>query len=69
MQLAIDVQLPPIFGGPGGEALYIDTEGSFVAERAAEIGISAGDICCLFTSFKRSFGPDYTFAKTCAAAK
>lgn len=33
LQLAVDVQLPPCFGGVGGSAVYIDTEGSFMAER------------------------------------
>ena len=37
MQLAVDVHLPAIFGGAQGHAIYIDTEGSFMAERAAEI--------------------------------
>ena len=30
MQLAIDVQIPEMFGGNGAEAIYIDTEGSFM---------------------------------------
>jgi hypothetical protein len=30
MQLALDVQIPEIFGGNGAEAIYIDTEGSLV---------------------------------------
>ena len=29
MQLAVDVQIPELFGGNGAEAVYIDTEGSF----------------------------------------
>ena len=37
MQLAINVQMPRSFGGVGGEAIYIDTEGSFIADRAAQI--------------------------------
>ena len=37
MQLAVDVQIPECCGGVDGEAIYIDTEGSFVVERAAEI--------------------------------
>ncbi|KNC56404.1 Rad51 DNA recombinase 3 [Thecamonas trahens ATCC 50062] len=37
MQLAVDVQIPEAFGGAGGSAIYIDTEGSFVVERAVEI--------------------------------
>lgn len=37
MQLAVDVQIPECFGGVEGEAVYIDTEGSFLAERLADI--------------------------------
>ena len=37
IQLAVDVQIPAEFGGVGGSAIYVDTEGSFVAERARSI--------------------------------
>ena len=37
MQLAINVQLPAPFNGVAGEAIYIDTEGSFTAERCAQM--------------------------------
>ncbi len=37
MQLAINVQLPEIFQGAGGSAVYIDTEGSFLPERVSEM--------------------------------
>lgn len=37
MQLAINVQIPINFGGLGGECIYIDTEGSFVPHRVAEM--------------------------------
>jgi RAD51-like protein 2 len=37
IQLAVDAHLPHIFGGAEGEAVYIDTEGSFMSERAFEI--------------------------------
>ena len=37
MQLAVDVHMPEAFGGLGGEAVYIDTEGSFLAERVADM--------------------------------
>ena len=30
MQLAVDVQIPAALGGNEGEAVYIDTEGSFM---------------------------------------
>ena len=37
MQQCVNVQLPASVGGVGGQAVYIDTEGSFVSGRAAEI--------------------------------
>ena len=37
MQLAINVQLPEAFNGAGGEAIYIDTEGSFMPERCKQM--------------------------------
>lgn len=37
IQLAINVQVPVDYGGLGGKAIYIDTEGSFMAERAYQI--------------------------------
>jgi hypothetical protein len=37
MQLAVDVCIPTQFGGLGGECLYIDTEGSFSAERVYDM--------------------------------
>lgn len=37
MQLAIDVQIPPSFNGVGGQAIYLDTEGSFTVERCAQM--------------------------------
>lgn len=37
MQLAVDVQIPHQFGGIGGKALYIDTEGSLTVERLSQM--------------------------------
>ncbi|KAJ3679851.1 hypothetical protein LUZ60_016129 [Juncus effusus] len=37
IQLAVNVQIPIEYGGLGGKAVYIDTEGSFLAERAYQI--------------------------------
>ena len=37
MQIACDVSIPAAFHGVEGSAVYIDTEGSFVPERVAEI--------------------------------
>lgn len=41
MQLAVDVQIPQEFGGLGGEAIYIDTEGSFIVDRVVDIAEAA----------------------------
>jgi RecA/RadA recombinase len=40
IQIALDAQIPAAFNGNAGEAVYIDTEGSFMVERAAEIAES-----------------------------
>jgi RAD51-like protein 2 len=37
IQLAVDVQIPLEYYGVGGHAIYIDTEGSFVVDRAVEV--------------------------------
>eukprot|EP00041_Stephanoeca_diplocostata_P007373 m.103996 g.103996 ORF g.103996 m.103996 type:complete len:396 (+) comp16843_c0_seq12:131-1318(+) len=37
IQLCLNVQIPPEHGGIGGEAIYIDTEGSFVVERVCDM--------------------------------
>lgn len=37
IQLAINVQLPQPFSGLAGEAIYIDTEGSFMPERCLQM--------------------------------
>ena len=37
MQLAVDVQIPECFGGVAGEAIFIDTEGSFMVDRVATL--------------------------------
>eukprot|EP00249_Psilotum_nudum_P004207 c17750_g1_i2 orf=624-1505(-) len=37
IQLAINVQIPTDFGGLNGQAVYIDTEGSFMVERAMQM--------------------------------
>lgn len=37
MQLCVNVQLPKVFGGNEGETIYIDTEGSFSAERCMQM--------------------------------
>lgn len=37
MQFCVNVQIPEKFGGLGGKAIYIDTEGSFMSNRVVEI--------------------------------
>ncbi|KAI9080009.1 hypothetical protein K1719_038074 [Acacia pycnantha] len=37
IQLAVNVQIPIEYGGLGGQAIYIDTEGSFMVERVLQI--------------------------------
>ncbi|ELW61576.1 DNA repair protein RAD51 homolog 3 isoform X1 [Tupaia chinensis] len=37
MQLAVDVQIPECFGGVAGEAIFIDTEGSFMVDRVVDL--------------------------------
>ncbi|XP_055652432.1 DNA repair protein RAD51 homolog 3 isoform X1 [Falco peregrinus] len=47
MQLAVDVQIPECFGGVAGEAVFIDTEGSFMVERVADIATACVQHCQL----------------------
>jgi len=47
MQLAVDVQIPVCFGGLGGKALYVDTEGSFLVQRVADMAKAAVQHCTL----------------------
>ncbi|KAM3854855.1 DNA repair protein RAD51 homolog 3 isoform 1-T2 [Vipera latastei] len=37
MQLVVDVQIPECFGGLAAEAVFIDTEGSFMVDRVVDI--------------------------------
>ena len=37
MQFAVDVQIPTLFGGAGGRAIYVDTEGSFIVDRVVDM--------------------------------
>ncbi|XP_031427152.1 DNA repair protein RAD51 homolog 3 [Clupea harengus] len=47
VQLAVDVQIPVCLGGQGGQALYLDTEGSFLVQRAADVAQAAVEHCTL----------------------
>lgn len=69
MQLAVDVQIPERFGGVEGEAVYIDTEGSFLAERLADIAEvtvkhcqqldTTGEVSSVFTTERVLSGVHY----------
>ena len=37
MQLCVNTQIPELLGGLEGQAVYIDTEGSFMSKRIIEI--------------------------------
>lgn len=45
MQLAVDTHIPESLGGLGGEAVYIDTEGSFIVERVIDIAEATVQHC------------------------
>ncbi|XP_071790472.1 DNA repair protein RAD51 homolog 3-like [Asterias amurensis] len=45
IQLAVDVQIPQFFGGVEGEAIYVDTEGSFIPQRAADMAVAMVEHC------------------------
>lgn len=47
LQAAVDVQVPPCFGGVGGQVVYIDTEGSFMLQRAVDVAAAAVRHCSL----------------------
>lgn len=47
LQLAVDVQVPPCFGGLGGQAVFIDTEGTFVTQRVVDMAAAAVHHCSL----------------------
>ncbi|KAJ8312903.1 hypothetical protein KUTeg_010276 [Tegillarca granosa] len=55
MQLAVDVQMPEEFGGLNGEALYIDTEGSFIVDRILDIAKATIDHCKTFKDDEDTF--------------
>ncbi|KFO57177.1 DNA repair protein RAD51 3, partial [Corvus brachyrhynchos] len=47
LQLAVDVQIPECFGGVAGEAVFIDTEGSFMVDRVVDIAAACVQHCHL----------------------
>ncbi|XP_071849768.1 DNA repair protein RAD51 homolog 3-like [Apostichopus japonicus] len=54
IQLAVNVQIPEAFGGLQGEAVFIDTEGSFIPQRAADIAQAVEDHCRRVASIQRT---------------
>ncbi|XP_063002558.1 DNA repair protein RAD51 homolog 3 [Elgaria multicarinata webbii] len=47
MQLVVDVQIPECFGGLAGEAVFIDTEGSFMVDRVVDMAAACVQHCQL----------------------
>lgn len=47
LQLAVDAQVPPCFGGLGGQVVYIDTEDSFLVQRVGDLAAAAVRHCSL----------------------
>lgn len=47
LQLCIDVQIPESFGGLGGQAVFVDTEGSLVVQRVMDLAHAAVQHCSL----------------------
>ncbi|KAF7645703.1 hypothetical protein LDENG_00199490 [Lucifuga dentata] len=47
LQVAVDAQIPECFGGVGGQAVYVDTEGSFVVQRFVDLAAAAVRHCSL----------------------
>ncbi|XP_067866790.1 DNA repair protein RAD51 homolog 3 isoform X2 [Heterodontus francisci] len=47
IQLVVDAQIPECFGGLDGESVYIDTEGSFIVDRVADVAQAAVHHCHL----------------------
>lgn len=59
MQLSVDVQIPVCFGGNGGQAVYIDTEGSFVVERLVDIAQATVKHCHFIANVRPHHGELY----------
>ncbi|KAJ3588210.1 hypothetical protein NHX12_011804 [Muraenolepis orangiensis] len=47
LQLCVDVQIPECFGGLGGHAVFVDTEGSLVVQRVVDLAQAAVHHCSL----------------------
>lgn len=44
-QLCVDVQIPEVLGGLGGEAVFLDVEGTFVPKRILQIAEATLEHC------------------------
>ncbi|KAG8391649.1 hypothetical protein BUALT_Bualt01G0209300 [Buddleja alternifolia] len=53
IQLAVNIQIPADYGGLGGKAIYIDTEGSFMVERALQIAEACAEDMLEYNSLLR----------------
>ncbi|XP_050236649.1 DNA repair protein RAD51 homolog 3 [Mercurialis annua] len=53
IQLAVNVQIPLHCGGLGGKAIYIDTEGSFMVERALQVAEASIEDMLEYSRFLR----------------
>nr|XP_043894385.1 DNA repair protein RAD51 homolog 3 [Solea senegalensis] len=61
LQLAVDVQVPPCFGGIEGHVIFVDTEGSFVLQRVIDIAAAAVTHCSLLAEDDEQRGAMATF--------
>lgn len=61
LQVAVDVQVPPCFGGVGGQVVYIDTEGSFVLQRAVDVATAVVQHCSLLAEDEEQHAAMQTF--------
>ncbi|KAH6779764.1 RAS associated with diabetes protein 51C [Perilla frutescens var. hirtella] len=53
IQLAVNAQIPADYGGLGGKAVYIDTEGSFMVERVSQIAEACAQDLLEYNSLMR----------------
>ncbi|XP_077995862.1 DNA repair protein RAD51 homolog 3-like [Glandiceps talaboti] len=54
IQLCVDVQIPSLFAGVEGEAVYIDTEGSFMVQRVMDIAKGTVSHCQHITQLENT---------------
>ncbi|RLF03973.1 MAG: DNA repair and recombination protein RadA [Thermoprotei archaeon] len=72
MQLSVNVQLPPEKGGLTGKAIYIDTEGTFKADRLKRMAVAVGlnpEVALKNVYYARAFSTDHQFILTREALK